>query len=97
MLDFSDIDRLKHVYERTTKMHVHERHPYAGQLAFTAFSGSHQDAINKVFQYMKESGTDYWEVPYLPINPADVYKRQVPGCNRAWKNTPVPCHRKGGD
>ena len=78
MLDFSDIDRLKHVYERTTKMHVHERHPYAGQLAFTAFSGSHQDAINKGFQYMKESGTDYWEVPYLPINPADVGREYEP-------------------
>ncbi len=78
MLDFSDIDRLKHVYERTTKMHVHERHPYAGQLAFTAFSGSHQDAINKGFQYMKESGTDCWEVPYLPINPADVGREYEP-------------------
>ena len=77
-LDFSNIDHLKQVYERTTKMHVHERHPYAGQLAFTAFSGSHQDAINKGFQYMKDSGTEYWEVPYLPINPADVGREYEP-------------------
>ncbi len=77
-LDFSDINHIKEVYERTTHMHVHERHPYAGLLVFTAFSGSHQDAINKGVQYMKESGTEYWEVPYLPIDPADVGREYEP-------------------
>ena len=53
-------------------MKVHERHPYAGKLVFTAFSGSHQDAINKGMRAMEERQNPYWEVPYLP----DVYKRQ---------------------
>lgn len=77
-LDFSDINRVREVYERTTKMKVGARHPYAGDLVFTAFSGSHQDAINKGFQYMRESGTEYWEVPYLPIDPADVGRQYEP-------------------
>jgi 2-isopropylmalate synthase len=70
-LDFSDINRIANIYERTTKIPVHVRHPYAGELVYTAFSGSHQDAINKG---MKALGgkTDTWEVPYLPIDPADV-------------------------
>ena len=70
-LDFSNIDRITDVYERTTKIPVHVRHPYAGELVYTAFSGSHQDAINKG---MKALGSiaDVWEVPYLPIDPADV-------------------------
>lgn len=77
-LDFSDIHRIREIYERVTKMPVHPRHPYAGDLVFTAFSGSHQDAINKGVHYMKESGTEYWEVPYLPIAPADVGRQYDP-------------------
>ena len=77
-LDFSDINKIKDVYERCTHMKVDPRQPYVGQLVFTAFSGSHQDAINKGVQYMKESGTDMWEVPYLPIDPADVGRQYEP-------------------
>ena len=78
MLDFSHIDHVREIYERCTKMHVPERWPYAGKLAFTAFSGSHQDAINKGHEYMRESKTPYWEIPYLPINPADVGREYEP-------------------
>lgn len=77
-LDFSHILDIKKVYEECTKMHVPERQPYAGELAFTAFSGSHQDAIRKGYEYMKDSGTEYWEVPYLPINPADLHREYEP-------------------
>ena len=77
-LDFSDIRHIRQVYEECTKMKVHPRHPYAGDLVFTAFSGSHQDAINKGVQYMQQSGTPYWEVPYLPIDPADVGRKYEP-------------------
>lgn len=77
-LDFSNINKIKEVYERCTKMKVHPRHPYAGELVFTAFSGSHQDAINKGKIYMEESGTNLWEVPYLPIDPADVGREYEP-------------------
>lgn len=77
-LDFSDINKVKEVYERCTKMQVSPRHPYAGELVFTAFSGSHQDAINKGKIYMEESGTKLWEVPYLPIDPADVGREYEP-------------------
>lgn len=77
-LDFSNIRAVKEVYEQVTKMTVHERHPYAGELVFTAFSGSHQDAINKGMEYMRTSGTQYWEVPYLPIDPADVGRAYEP-------------------
>ena len=59
-------------------MKVHERHPYAGKLVFTAFSGSHQDAINKGMHAMKERNSIYWEVPYLPIDPADIGRRYEP-------------------
>ena len=78
MLDFSHIDHIREIYERCTKMHVPERWPYAGKLAFTAFSGSHQDAINKGHEYMRESKTPYWEIPYLPIDPADVGREYEP-------------------
>lgn len=71
-LDFSNINRVVDVYERCTKIPVHMRHPYAGELVFTAFSGSHQDAINKGMKAHAESGEPLWEVPYLPIDPADV-------------------------
>lgn len=71
-LDFSDIQRVREVYERCTRMSVHDRHPYGGDLVFTAFSGSHQDAINKGMHALsKEPGT-LWEVPYLPIDPEDI-------------------------
>ena len=78
MLDFSRIDHVRDVYERCTKMHVPERWPYAGKLAFTAFSGSHQDAINKGHEYMRESKSPYWEIPYLPIDPADIGREYEP-------------------
>ena len=84
-LDFHNINKIKEVYERCTKMQVPPRHPYAGELVFTAFSGSHQDAINKGKMYMEESGTEYWEIPYLPIDPADV------GRVRQGRNSIYPC------
>lgn len=77
-LDFHNINEIKEVYERCTKMRVPPRQPYAGELVFTAFSGSHQDAINKGKIYMEESGTPYWEIPYLPIDPADVGREYEP-------------------
>ncbi len=69
-LDFSDIDRVKQFYETCTHLPVHPRHPYAGELVFTAFSGSHQDAIKKGFAVQQDG--DYWSIPYLPIDPADL-------------------------
>lgn len=77
-LDFSDINKIRDVYERTTKMKVPPRHPYAGELVFTAFSGSHQDAINKGKMYMEKTHSDLWEIPYLPIDPADVGREYEP-------------------
>jgi 2-isopropylmalate synthase len=69
-LNFSDIDAIRRVVERCNAIPVHPRHPYAGELVFTAFSGSHQDAIRKGFAQQRSDGL--WEVPYLPIDPADV-------------------------
>ena len=66
------------IYERCCKIPVHPRHPYAGKLVFTAFSGSHQDAINKGVKAMKERGGEFWEVPYLPIDPADIGREYEP-------------------
>lgn len=66
------------IYERCCKIPVHPRHPYAGKLVFTAFSGSHQDAINKGTKAMKERNNEYWEVPYLPIDPADIGREYEP-------------------
>jgi 2-isopropylmalate synthase len=77
-LDLSDINRIIDVYERCCKMPVPLRHPYAGKLVFTAFSGSHQDAINKGVLAMKERNDGYWQVPYLPIDPADIGKDYEP-------------------
>ena len=71
-LELEDVRAIAEVYERCTKMTIDPRHPYAGKLVFTAFSGSHQDAINKGMQALKERGGDYWEVPYLPIDPSDI-------------------------
>ena len=78
VLDFTNMNHIKRVYEECTRMHVHERHPYAGELVFTAFSGSHQDAINKGVTYMAKNGSEYWEVPYLPIDPADIGRQYEP-------------------
>lgn len=77
-LDFSNLPKLREIYERCTDMKINPRQPYIGELVFTAFSGSHQDAINKGMQYMKDSGTEYWEIPYLPIDPADVGREYEP-------------------
>lgn len=77
-LEISRVNDIIEIYERLVKMPVHPRHPYAGKLVFTAFSGSHQDAINKGVQAMKENHPDYWEVPYLPIDPADIGREYEP-------------------
>lgn len=72
-LDFSNIMEIRKTYERLTRMHVHERTPYAGELVFTAFSGSHQDAISKGMAWREEGKSgDKWTVPYLPIDPKDL-------------------------
>lgn len=66
------------IYERCCKIPIHPRHPYAGKLVFTAFSGSHQDAINKGIKAMRESENNIWQVPYLPIDPADIGREYEP-------------------
>ena len=71
-LEFSDINKLIETAEFCNQLPVHERHPYAGKLVHTAFSGSHQDAIRKGMEALVESNDDVWEVPYLPIDPADI-------------------------
>lgn len=76
-LDFSNINDLIEIYESSTRMSVHPRHPYAGELVYTAFSGSHQDAIRKGMEAMKKH-PDRWEVPYLPIDPIDVGRTYDP-------------------
>ncbi|NLP34242.1 MAG: 2-isopropylmalate synthase [Clostridiales bacterium] len=77
-LNIGNINEIIETYERLCKMKVHERHPYAGKLVFTAFSGSHQDAINKGLQAMKERNSKIWQVPYLPIDPADIGRQYEP-------------------
>ncbi|SFK18210.1 2-isopropylmalate synthase [Methylophaga sulfidovorans] len=69
-VDFTQMDQIRQLFEEATQLPVHPRHPYAGELVFTAFSGSHQDAIKKGLAVQKAD--DYWQVPYLPIDPADV-------------------------
>lgn len=71
-LDFSNINEVLDIVERCTEIETHCRHPYVGELVYTAFSGSHQDAINKGLAYQKAKEDSFWEVPYLPIDPADV-------------------------
>ena len=71
-LDCSDINRMKDVYEYSNQLTIPERHPYVGELVYTAFSGSHQDAINKGMKALKKANKELWEVPYLPIDPQDV-------------------------
>ena len=77
-LNISNVNDIIEVYERLTKMKVHERHPYAGKLVFTAFSGSHQDAINKGVHALKERESNIWQVPYLPIDPSDIGRSYEP-------------------
>lgn len=77
-LELEHINEIIEVYERCCKIPVHIRHPYAGKLVFTAFSGSHQDAINKGVQAMKERGSGIWQVPYLPIDPMDIGREYEP-------------------
>ncbi len=71
-LDFSDIPSITELYSRVTRMTVNDRTPYAGKLVFAAFSGSHQDAIAKGMKWREEGNTEYWTVPYLPLDPEDV-------------------------
>lgn len=71
-LDFSDIDEVIQTVEYCNQLPVHPRHPYAGELVFTAFSGSHQDAIKKGFAAQERQNDEHWRVPYLPIDPADL-------------------------
>jgi len=77
VLDFSDINKIIEVYEECTNLKVPPRHPWAGKLVFTAFSGSHQDAIKKGMTKMK-GHPEHWEVPYLPIDPKDVGRSYDP-------------------
>ncbi len=71
-LDLSNMPEITELYERVTRMQVYERQPYSGKLVFAAFSGSHQDAIAKGMKWRTENDCDVWNVPYLPIDPADV-------------------------
>ena len=77
-LNIENVREIAEVYERCTKMQIPPRHPYAGKLVFTAFSGSHQDAINKGMQALHERNSQYWEVPYLPIDPSDIGRQYEP-------------------
>ncbi|MGC6536827.1 MAG: 2-isopropylmalate synthase [Candidatus Puniceispirillaceae bacterium] len=71
-LDFSDINKLVETAEYCNQLPIHQRHPYAGQLVHTAFSGSHQDAIRKGMDALSKANDEHWEVPYLPIDPSDI-------------------------
>lgn len=77
-LNIEHINDIIEIYERCCKIPIHPRHPYAGKLVFTAFSGSHQDAINKGVKAMRERGSEIWRVPYLPIDPADIGREYEP-------------------
>ena len=77
-LEIENIREIIDVYERCTKMNIDPRHPYAGKLVFTAFSGSHQDAINKGVKALKARKNPYWEVPYLPVDPSDLGRDYEP-------------------
>ncbi len=77
-LNIEKVNDIIEIYERCCKIPIHPRHPYAGKLVFTAFSGSHQDAINKGVKAMKERNNEYWQVPYLPIDPADIGREYEP-------------------
>ena len=71
-LDFSDMPSIVETYEKCTRMHVHDRSPYAGSLVFAAFSGSHQDAIAKGMKWREEKDLHNWSVPYIPVDPTDI-------------------------
>ena len=77
-LEIEHVNEIIEIYERCCKIPIHPRHPYAGKLVFTAFSGSHQDAINKGVKAMKERNNEYWQVPYLPIDPSDIGREYEP-------------------
>ncbi|EOS74436.1 2-isopropylmalate synthase [Lachnospiraceae bacterium 10-1] len=77
-LNIEKVNETIELYERCCKIPIHPRHPYAGKLVFTAFSGSHQDAINKGVKAMKERNNEYWQVPYLPIDPSDIGREYEP-------------------
>ena len=77
-LNIEHINEIIELYERCCKIPIHPRHPYAGKLVFTAFSGSHQDAINKGVKAMRERGNEFWQVPYLPIDPSDIGREYEP-------------------
>jgi 2-isopropylmalate synthase len=77
-LDLSDLPALVEVFQTCNQLPVPPRHPYAGELVFTAFSGSHQDAIRKGLAALEKTGAKPWEVPYLPIDPADVGRQYEP-------------------
>ena len=77
-LNIEHVNEIIEIYERCCKIPIHPRHPYAGKLVFTAFSGSHQDAINKGVQAMRERNQEHWQVPYLPIDPADIGREYEP-------------------
>ena len=77
-LDFSNINHVRDIYEKTTRMKVAPRHPYAGEYVYTAFSGAHQDAILKALTYRKKNRQIPWQIPYLPIDPADLGRQYEP-------------------
>ncbi len=77
-LNIEHVNDVIEIYERCCKIPIHPRHPYAGKLVFTAFSGSHQDAINKGVKALKERGSEIWQVPYLPIDPSDIGREYEP-------------------
>src|SRR5690625_4011179 len=79
-LDFHNLDKIRKQYERLTRMKVYERQPYSGDLVFTAFSGSHQDAISKGMKYREENNVDIWDVPYIQVDTVDLggnYQKDV--------------------
>ncbi len=75
---FANINAVREIYEQCTGLQVHERHPYSGTLVYTAFSGSHQDAIRKGLLERKRNGGETWDVPYLPIDPSDIGRQYEP-------------------
>lgn len=77
-VNVENVNEIIDVYTRTTLLPVHPRHPYAGELVYTAFSGSHQDAIRKGLKVYEDDNPEFWDVPYLPINPADIGREYEP-------------------
>jgi 2-isopropylmalate synthase len=77
-IEFDSIDDVAGIYKECTGLTIHERHPYVGELVFTAFSGSHQDAIRKGLKAYEENNYTYWDVPYLPVDPADLGRDYKP-------------------